>query len=648
MSPSAAAATPPAHPPVTPSWSRRSLLTTGLAVPAAATVFAGPAAAAPPAAAGDRHHPARPARSGGVDLESPRFTVAVLPDTQYLFDADSAEPTPVRATLRWLRENRTAQNIVFLAQLGDLTEHGSDAEIALAAQVWAEEMPTGGREDLPYSVLAGNHDVSGDDQRGSTPYLEHFGPDRFRDVPTFRGASPDGYHTFHVFRAGGREWLLLAMDWRASERGTAWAAGVLDAHPTLPVILTTHDLVAADDTGTASLSEYGAMLWQDLLRGRDQVFLTLNGHFWPVGRTVLVNDAGHEVHAHLTNYQDQYYGGSGTVRLYHFDLARGVVDVETISPWLLSIPEEERSPLQQQALERSTDLDRFSFDLVPTERFAGFAPPVVPQPRPAEAVITADTAAYWRFDETGDGVEGAVVGAGSVVRDQTGNGNDVTARLIGTAGAGALTWSRDHHDDAPAHASLRFDGHKDPDGGAVLETGPDAPVNSEQFLDGFTIEVFLKLPDPFVGDHAWMGVLSWEGNNGDAGKTSGYTTEEPSCSLNVTSEWFLQFVLYPSVDDVNPTSWTHALTPGRWTHVAIVNDGEHTVVFVDGSRIARNPSQRARGIATLGKPFAIGATQSDEQFGQGFYGWIGDVRISSRALEVPDFLSAPGTSAGRS
>jgi len=63
-------------------------------------------------------------------------------------------------------------------------------------------------------------------------------------------------------------------------------------------------------------------------------------------------------------------------------------------------------------------------------------------------------------------------------------------------------------------------------------------VNSEQFLDGFTIEVFLELPDPFVGDHAWMGVLTWEGNNGDAGKTSGWTTEEPSCSLNAGSEWF--------------------------------------------------------------------------------------------------------------
>ncbi|WP_432543568.1 LamG-like jellyroll fold domain-containing protein [Kineococcus sp. SYSU DK002] len=629
--------------PAASSFSRRSLLATGLAAPAVVTASAGPAAAAAPAATAGRH---RPARSGGVDPDSPRFTLAVLPDTQYLFDGDSAEPTPVRATLRWLRENRTAQNIVFLAQLGDVTEHGSDDEVALAARVWDEELPVGGREDLPYSVLAGNHDVSGDDQRGPTPYLERFGPDRFRAMPTFGGASPDGYHTFHVFRAGGRDWLLLALDWRASAAGTAWAAGVLDAHPTLPVILTTHEFVAADEAGAASLSEYGTTLWQDLVRGRDQVFLTLNGHFWPVGRTVLVNDAGHEVHAHLTNYQDQYYGGAGTVRLYRFDLARGVVDVETISPWLLSLPEEQRSPLQQQTLERTTDLDRFSFGLVPAERFAGFAPPALPRPRPAEAVVTADTAAYWRFDEIG-GVEGAVVGAGTVVRDRTGNGNDVTARLIGAAGAGTLTWSGDHHDGAPAHASLRFDGHKDPDGGAVLETGPDAPVNSEQFLDGFTLEVFLKLPDPFVGDHAWMGVLSWEGNNGDAGKTSGYTTEEPSCSLNVTSEWFLQFVLYPSADDVNPTSWSHALTPGRWTHVAVVNDGERTVVFVDGSRIARNPTQRARGIATLGKPFAIGATQSDEQFGQGFYGWIGDVRISSRALDVTDFLSAPGTGPGR-
>ncbi|MFD0485310.1 LamG-like jellyroll fold domain-containing protein [Kineococcus sp. GCM10028916] len=617
-----------------PGPSRRSMLASGLVVPAVAAlpaVTGASSAAAAPVTSG-----ATPRGSAGrFDPDSPRFCLAVLPDTQYLFDADSTEPTPLRATLEWLRENRAEENIAFVAQLGDVTEHGTEAELAAAAAVWDGMSGS----DLPFSVLAGNHDVSGDDQRGPTPYLDHFGPWRFRGMPTFRGASPDGYHSYHVFTAGGREWLLLAMDWRASDAGLAWAAGVLDANPTLPTILTTHEFVAADEHGVAALSEYGNTLWQSVVRGRDQVFLTLNGHFWPVGRTVLVNDAGHEVQAHLTNYQDQYYGGAAMIRLYHVDLARGIVDVETFSPWLESIPQDERNLLAAENLEKSTDLDRFSFPLVAEERFAGFAPPALPAQRPDRDVITKDTAAYWRFDEV-RGVEGSVVGPGTRVRDRTGNGNDVTARLVGAAGAGALTWSGDHHDDAPAHASLRFDGHQGPDGGAALETGPDAPVNSDQFLDGFTIEVFLKLPDPFVGDHAWMGVLSWEGNNGDAGKTSGYTTEEPSCSLNVTSEWFLQFVLYPSLDDVNPTSWTHALTPGRWTHVAIVNDGEHTVVFVDGSKVVRNPAQRARGIATLGKPFAIGATQSNEEFGQGFYGWIGDVRISSRGLDVTEFLTA--------
>lgn len=78
---------------------------------------------------------------------------------------------------------------------------------------------------------------------------------------------------------------------------------------------------------------------------------------------------------------------------------------------------------------------------------------------------------------------------------------------------------------------------------------------------------------------------------------------------------------------------------GRWTHIAVVNNGHRTVMYVDGSRIARNPSQPATGIATLGKPFVIGGTQFAEQFGQSFYGWIGDTRIVDRALTPKDFMA---------
>jgi hypothetical protein len=71
----------------------------------------------------------------------------------------------------------------------------------------------------------------------------------------------------------------------------------------------------------------------------------------------------------------------------------------------------------------------------------------------------------------------------------------------------------------------------------------------------------------------------------------------------------------------------------------VVNDGNMTVIYVDGSPIVRNPAQPSTGIATLGKPFVIGATQFAEQFGQGFYGWVGDVRIMARALKPAEFLT---------
>ncbi|HEX6340733.1 LamG-like jellyroll fold domain-containing protein [Umezawaea sp.] len=567
------------------------------------------------------------------DGDGSRFTIAVLPDTQYLLDEGGSDPEPVRHALRALLERR---DVVFLAHLGDVTEHGTEREMRTADAVFRT---IDGR--MPYSVLAGNHDVPGgsDDQRGSTPYSRTFPPGRFSRMPTFGGVEPKGYNSFHIVKAGGRQWLVLALDWRVSDRGLAWAQRVIDDHRTLPVILTTHDLVSADG-GRAELSAHGQRLWDNLVRRNDQVFLTLNGHYWPPGRTTLTNDHGNPVHLHVTNYQDRYYGGAGMVRFYTFDLARGVIDVETCSPWLLTrgdtVPEVETARL-------TGDADRFSVEVDFRTRFAGFAPPVLPKPRPASAVLVDGTVAYWRFDTAGlpaAGAAGQPVAPGSVARDLTGNGNDLTVQHLNASGTDVLTWSDEHHDTQPAHASLRFGGARDPDRGAILRAAESAPVNRMRFESGYTIETYLKLPEPFEGDHAFMGVLSWEGRSGDAGKTSGWSPEEPTCSLNVSGERFLQFVVYPVPTDADPTSWSHAIPTGRWTHVAVVNDGRRTTMYVDGAKIARNASEESKGISTLGKPFVIGATQFALRYGHGFYGWIGDTRIVARALRPGQFLTA--------
>jgi 3',5'-cyclic AMP phosphodiesterase CpdA len=621
----------------TPGPGRRALLQAAVAAPvvgAAATALGGQsawAASAEKSGAGSGSH--------HFDEESPRFALAVLPDTQYLFDADSADPEPLKETFTYLVSEREKANIAFLTHLGDVTEHGTEEEIALAADTFRTI-----HGKVPYSVLAGNHDIAGaDDQRGDSAYLREFGPRRFASMPTFGGASPDGYNSYHVVRAAGREWLVLALDWRASEKGLKWAQGVLDAHQALPAILTTHDIASADDgDGKARLSGNGQLLWDRLIRGNDQIFLALGGHYWPPGRTVLTNDAGHDVHVHITNYQDRYYGGAGMIRLYSFDLARAVVDVETFSPWFLARDPRKRTPLEAETIELTGPEDRFSLEIDFAERFQGFAPVIPPKPRPASRVMPRGTVAYWRFDSSGltsAGTPGSAVTAGAVARDLSGHGNDLKVQLLHDSASEALTWSDDHHTGQPAHASLRFGGGKEPDRGAILTTGAHAPLNSLRFTSGFTIETFIRLPEPFEGNHDWMGILSWEGRNGDAGKTTGWSTEEPTCSLNVTPERFLQFVLYPQVQDADPTSWSHALPVGRWTHIAVVNDGRRTVMYVDGSRIARNPSQRATGIATMDKPFVIGGTQFAERFGQSFYGWIGDTRIVDRALQPKDFMT---------
>jgi hypothetical protein len=159
-------------------------------------------------------------------------------------------------------------------------------------------------------VLAGNHDVSGDDTRGTTPYLETMGPQRFKKSPTFAGADATGYNTAHIFRAAGREWLLLAMDWRTSSGGFAWANQFIKDNPSLPVILTTHEIVGStyddnvypyqsgDPENDAAFSSYGQTVWDNLVNDNDGIFLTLNGHYWPPGRMTTQNAAGNDVHLH--------------------------------------------------------------------------------------------------------------------------------------------------------------------------------------------------------------------------------------------------------------------------------------------------------------------------------------------------------------
>lgn len=588
------------------------------------TGLGGPAGATP-ADAAEAPEPVAARRSRPQPVGDQHFTLAVMPDTQYLFDDDSIHPEPLTASLRYLQRERQRQGIAFLAHLGDLTENGLPHEVNAFDRAWRRLRHSG----IPYSLLAGNHDVGGDttDARGATPYLGAFR--RSTREPGVVAVSPDGYSTAHRFTAAGRDWMVLALDWRLSEAGFAWADAVLRTHR-LPTVLTTHDLVQADaGDGVAAPSEYGQQLWDRLVRRHDHVFLTLNGHFWPSGRTTMVNDAGHEVHLHLANYQQRYYGGAAMVRLYRFDLARGVIDVETLAPWVTERDPGRRNELMAEELVVTGDLDRFTVEIDFDARFADFAPAPELPGQPVREALVPGTVAYWRWE----GRDGDVLRPGQRVRDLSGHGNHLEVVAAGAP----LRVVADHHPEQPGRTSIAMGGAAKAVGDH-LHTVAGAPLNDATFERGYTVEAFFRLPAEWTGRDAWTALLSREGTAAEAGKHGG-DAEEPVVTLSLSGERQLQWVAYPTSQDTGLTNWGHELRTDRWWHVAVVNDGRHTTMYVEGCPVVRNPLTRNRGLATLGRRWLVGAYTWDGVLDAVTRARLGDVRIVERALRPEEFMT---------
>jgi hypothetical protein len=599
--------------------------------------------------------PATTANKGrwNPDTNARQFTLAVMPDTQFLYwgSQDSINREPQEASFRYLIKNSgndSENNIVFMAHLGDMTQDADPTSFEQVGKAF-ELLDSHG---VGYSVVAGNHDVSGDDGRGTTPYLETMGPQRFRHNRTFAGADPSGYNTAHIFRAAGQEWLLLAMDWRTTEQGFAWANQMIKDHPKLPVILTAHDIVwstyddnvypyeSGDPENNAGLSGYGQQVWDELIAGNDQIFLAINGHYWPPGRTTLKNAAGNDVHLHIANYQNRYFGGAGMLRLYHFDLDRNVIDVETVAPWILDQEPAKRNALAAQHARLTGPVDDFTMPFDFEKRFAGFIPVPVRPARPGKQLVVPGTLAYWRFD--GGGAKGTPVTTAQTVRDLSGHGNDLTLVSVPGTAADALTWSDDHHPDQPGHASLRFAGGKNPLHGAYLTTAAKAALNAETFNRGYTIEAFVKMPQDWdAGNNGWAAILSRRGASGDAGKHGKNTDpKEPVVQLSISNNGREpQFNCYPLNNTYPTTNWGHGLVENVWWHVAVVNDGKHTRMYVEGSPVADNPSRVSVGITSLGLPWLLGGHEYGGAVDQVFHGWIGDIRVVNRPLPVDEFLT---------
>ncbi len=306
------------------------------------------------------------------------FRIVVLPDTQVY---SWGFPEVFATQTHWIAENADELNIVFVSHVGDVVDGGG------SEQQWKnadDAMMVLDRASIPYGILPGNHDwaKTGDRTTNLDAYLAHFGPQRFTGRDWFGGHMPDRPgNSFQTFRGGDRTFLHLALEWRHDFKTEPdlgileWAQSVVDDHPGLPTIVTTHeDLRDADPDGNnGGETAPGALLFNDLLSNNDQIFLVLSGHnhFGPnevngdgEWRLTSTNNAGNEVFRLMTTFQDwrppeHPTGGEGFLRILTFDPAGKVIYVETYSPLRNAMLSDDQGPTAS----------RFAIELDFDERF---------------------------------------------------------------------------------------------------------------------------------------------------------------------------------------------------------------------------------------------------------------------------------------
>lgn len=325
------------------------------------------------------------------------FTVAVVPDTQNYSDMTLAQPRgedTFAQEMQYLADQREAKDIVFVAFVGDIVQHGdgrfrvppTDTTPARIMDTRAEwdianrAVSILGRSGVPFGMSPGNHDYDNyswwsdaDGPGTSRPlsggraWIFYFGPTshHFAGKDWYGGASANGLNSWQTFVGDGQKYLHLSLEMDPPASVLDWAQGVVDAHPGLPVIVTTHEWLSPSKTGETRRGDSTANsfagtdhlspdhVWDRFIRKNPMIFLVLSGHAYlpaedgvSLGENLRIdrNDAGHPVYQVLQDYQANTVGpdgqagsangGAGWLRFIRFDVTRRKIHFYTYSPLL--------------------------------------------------------------------------------------------------------------------------------------------------------------------------------------------------------------------------------------------------------------------------------------------------------------------------
>ena len=291
------------------------------------------------------------------------WTLVVLPDTQRYTVAKTDPGLKTFSTMtRWIADNKDALNIKFVLHEGDITGGNTDATWKVAS----EAMGILEKAGIPYSLTTGNHDhdtwtpAFQNSPSRDTLLNNYFPTSRHQKMSTFGGTFEQGktQNNYHLFTAGDKDYLTLALEYGPRDETIAWADKILKKYPKRIAIIVTHVYTYSDGTrydwaakktaqkynphcksygfstphdGSENVND-GEQLWQKLVSKNRNVSIVLSGHVaWAAARQKSIGEHGQVVHEILAAYHDP---PQGWLRLLEFLPDGRTVRVKTYSPKL--------------------------------------------------------------------------------------------------------------------------------------------------------------------------------------------------------------------------------------------------------------------------------------------------------------------------
>jgi pimeloyl-ACP methyl ester carboxylesterase len=274
-------------------------------------------------------------------VNDPTFSIMQISDTQFL---SLSFPQLFKDTTNWIVNNAANYNLKMVIHTGDLVDNINGTSGTSSDPVQWDNANAAMSQllnaNIPYCWDAGNHDqIPWNDANGtwlgsSYPSLN---ASNMRSKPYWVSDFVDSKNTAVRFTYNGYDFLIINIEYMASNTTITWMKTLLDSNKGANVIIAAHTYLNKGGTyGFSSAGLPGEVAWctnfKTILDGYPNIFLTLSGHD-PTG-TANMSRVGNREEIFFNRQSATTAAGStgaAAVRIYTFNLTNMQVNAKTYS-----------------------------------------------------------------------------------------------------------------------------------------------------------------------------------------------------------------------------------------------------------------------------------------------------------------------------